>query len=431
MKEEIQEELKIYSEGVRDVLSEPPKSIFRWGNTILLVFIGCIFFLSWLIKYPDIVIAQAVLTTETPPQKEYARVTGKIDSLFVKNYQKVKPNTPLALIENTANFKDVLFLKSILDTLKVNQSSFYFPLDSLPMLFLGDIENEFSLFENNYIQYDLNKKSQSFLNNDLTNKYALSQLRYRLQTLKNQKELNEEELLFKRKDLERTVTLYNKGVISAQEYENKKLEYLQAERSYKNMNVSISQIKENISNTSNLKKQTSIENTRNEINLLKNVIQSLDKLRTAIKDWESKYLFKSNIEGEVSFMKIWNKNQTIINGDLIFTIIPKEHSSYVVKLQAPLRNSGKLKIGQVVNIRLNGYPDNEFGLLKGKVKEISLTPNNEGLYLLDVELPNKLITTFGIEIEFKQEMQGTAEIITDDLRLIERIFYQFRKIFNK
>lgn len=80
---------------------------------------------------------------------------------------------------------------------------------------------------------------------------------------------------------------------------------------------------------------------------------------------------------------------------------------------------------------MNGYPDNEFGLLKGKVKEISLTPNNEGLYLLDVELPNKLITTFGIEIEFKQEMQGTAEIITDDLRLIERIFYQFRKIFNK
>ncbi len=431
MKEETLEELTIYSEGVRDVLSEPPKSIFRWGNTILLVFIGCIFFLTWLIKYPDIVTAQAVLTTEIPPQKEYARVTGKIDSLFVKNYQNVKPNTPLALIENTANFKDVLFLKSILDTLKVNQSSFYFPLDSLPMLFLGDIENEFSLFENNYIQYDLNKKSQSFLNNDLTNKYALSQLRYRLQTLKNQKELNEEELLFKRKDLERTETLYNKGVISAQEYENKKLEYLQAERSYKNMNVSISQIKENISSTSNLKKQTSIENTRNEINLLKNVIQSLDKLRTAIKDWESKYLFKSNIEGEVSFMKIWNKNQTINSGDFVFTIIPKNHSSYICKVRAPALNSGKVKIGQDVNIKLSNYPNNEYGVLKGKVKDISLVPNEEGLYLIDVSLPKKLVTTYNKEIEFKQEMQGVAEIITEDLRLIDRVFYQFKEILNK
>ena len=196
--ENLNDELNIYSEEVKDVLSKPPKALFRWGNTILFVFIIIVLFLSWLLKYPDIVTAQAILTTEIPPQKEFARVSGKIDSLFVKNYQAVKAGTPLALIENTANFKDVIYLKSILDTLTVNQTSFYFPLDDLPMLFLGDIENEFSLFENNYVLYILNKESQSFLNNDLASKYALSELRYRLQTLKNQKELNQEELFFKR-----------------------------------------------------------------------------------------------------------------------------------------------------------------------------------------------------------------------------------------
>ena len=402
--ENLNDELNIYSEEVKDVLSKPPKALFRWGNTILFVFIIIVLFLSWLLKYPDIVTAQAILTTEIPPQKEFARVSGKIDSLFVKNYQEVKEGTPLALIENTANFKDVIYLKSILDTLTVNQTSFYFPLDDLPMLFLGDIENEFSLFENNYVLYILNKESQSFLNNDLASKYALSELRYRLQTLKNQKELNKEELFFKRKDLDRIEGLFKKGVVSAQEFENKKLEYLQSERSYKNMSVSISQTKESISNTSNLKKQTSIENTREEINLLKSVIQSLDQLKTAIKEWELRYLFKSNIEGEVSFMKIWNKNQTINSGDFVFTIIPKNHSSYICKLQAPVLNSGKVKIGQDVNIKLSSYPDNEFGILTGKIKDISLVPNIEGLYLIDVELPKKLITTHGKEIEFKQEM---------------------------
>ena len=299
------------------------------------------------------------------------------------------------------------------------------------MLFLGDIENEFSLFENNYVLYILNKESQSFLNNDLASKYALSELRYRLQTLKNQKELNKEELFFKRKDLDRIEGLFKKGVVSAQEFENKKLEYLQSERSYKNMSVSISQTKENISNTTNLKKQSSIENTREEINLLKGVIQSLDQLKTAIKEWELRYLFKSNIEGEVSFMKIWNKNQTINSGDFVFTIIPKNHSSYICKLQAPVLNSGKVKIGQDVNIKLSSYPDNEFGILTGKIKDISLVPNIEGLYLIDVELPKKLITTHGKEIEFKQEMTGIAEIITEDLRLIERVFYQFKEIFKQ
>lgn len=429
--ENLNDELNIYSEEVKDVLSKPPKALFRWGNTILFVFIIIVLFLSWLLKYPDIVTAQAILTTEIPPQKEFARVSGKIDSLFVKNYQAVKAGTPLALIENTANFKDVIYLKSILDTLTVNQTSFYFPLDDLPMLFLGDIENEFSLFENNYVLYILNKESQSFLNNDLASKYALSELRYRLQTLKNQKELNQKELFFKQKDLDRIEALYKKGVVSAQEFENKKLEYLQSERSYKNMSVSISQTKENISNRNNLKKQTSIENTREEINLLKGVIQSLDQLKTAIKEWELRYLFKSNIEGEVSFMKIWNKNQTINSGDFVFTIIPKNHSSYICKLQAPVLNSGKVKIGQDVNIKLSSYPDNEFGILTGKIKDISLVPNIEGLYLIDVELPKKLITTHGKEIEFKQEMQGVAEIITEDLRLIERVFYQFKKIFKQ
>ena len=35
------------------------------------------------------------------------------------------------------------------------------------------------------------------------------------------------------------------------------------------------------------------------------------------------------------------------------------------------------------------------------------------------------------EIEFKQEMRGTAEIITEDLRLIERFFYQLKDVFSR
>lgn len=429
--EGINEELNIYSEEVKDVLANPPKAIFRWGNTLLLVFIGVILFLSWLIKYPDIVIGQAILTTEIPPQKEFARVSGKIDSLFVENYQAVKQNTPLALIENTANYADVCYLKSILDTLSINQSSFNFPLNEMPMLFLGEIENQFSLFENSYVQYLLNRESNSYLNNDLTNKYTLSQLKYRLQTSINQEEINKEELIYKRKDLERTEKLFAKGVVSAQEYENKKLEFLQAERGLKNMSVSISQIKESISNTNNLKKQTTITNIREEINLLKAVMQSLDQLKSAIKEWELKYLFKSNVDGKVSFMKVWNKNQFINTGDFVFTIIPNNYSSYICKVQVPILNSGKIKSGQQVNIKLSSYPDNEYGILKGKVQDISLIPNNEGLYLLDVLLPKKLMTNYNKEIEFKQEMQGSAEIITEDLRLIERIFFQFKDIFRR
>ena len=55
----------------------------------------------------------------------------------------------------------------------------------------------------------------------------------------------------------------------------------------------------------------------------------------------------------------------------------------------------------------------------------------KGLYFVDVELPQKLITSYNKEIDFKQEMQGSAEIITEDLRLIERFFYQFREVLKR
>ena len=69
-------------------------------------------------------------------------------------------------------------------------------------------------------------------------------------------------------------------------------------------------------------------------------------------------------------------------------------------------------------------------MLNGKIKNVSLIPDKEGLYLVDVKLPKKLITSYNKEIVFKQEMRGTVEIITEDLRLIERFFYQFREVLK-
>ncbi|MFT4665067.1 MAG: hypothetical protein ACI8YQ_004836 [Polaribacter sp.] len=165
--------------------------------------------------------------------------------------------------------------------------------------------------------------------------------------------------------------------------------------------------------------------------LLKSVIQSFIQLKEAIKDWENLYVLQSNIEGKVSFLNFWNRNQTVNQGDLVSIIIPIENSSYIAKLKTPAQKSGKLKKGQKVNIKLANYPDTEFGVLIGDEKNISLTADKEGLYYLDPDLPDELITSYKKEIKFKQEMKGSAEIITEDLRLIERFFYQLKEVFQR
>lgn len=425
------EDIELRSEEVQEILTRVPHWMIRWGNVLFLLLILMLLVISWFIKYPDIITSEALITTHIPPQKEYAKITGKLDAVLVSDHDTVTQDQPLAIIENTADYKDIFALKSIIDTITINNKSFAFPIDNMPLLFLGDIESQYALFENSYIQYQLNKELQPFSNEALANKYSISELNRRLQSLKSQKEINKTELDFKQKDLERHTSLFEKGIISAQEYESKQLEYVQAQRSYKNFESSISQMREAISNANKTSVGTEINRVKEEMILLKNVIQSFNQLKKSVKDWEYRYVLKSDINGTVSFLNYWNTNQTVNQGDLVFTIIPSENSSFIAKLKSPAQNSGKIRVGQSVNIKLENYPDTEFGVLNGTVKNISLIPDNEGLYLIDVELPQKLITSYNKEIDFKQEMRGTAEIITEDLRLIERFFYQFKDVVKR
>ncbi|WP_298761463.1 HlyD family efflux transporter periplasmic adaptor subunit [uncultured Psychroserpens sp.] len=423
--------IELRSEQVQDILTAVPNWMIRWGNSLIFVLLLMLLAISWFVKYPDIINAKAVITTEIPPQKEYAKVTGKLSALLVSDNEKVSSRQPLAIIENTANYEDVFKLKQVMDTITINTKTFSFPIDSMPILFLGDIDAQYALFENSYIQYKLNKELQPFSNESLANRFSISELNQRLQSLKTQRDINKTELEYKNKELIRNQSLFDKGVISAQTFENKQLEYAQAKRNYKNFETSISQTKEGISNAHKISKGSEINRTKEEMSLLKNVIQSFNQLKNAIKDWEQQYVLQSDIKGQVSFLNYYSTNQTVNQGDLVFTIIPDKSSTYIAKLKTPAQNSGKIKINQKVNVKVDNFPDTEFGVLKGVVRYISAIPDKEGLYLVDVELPKELITSYNKKIDFKQEMLGSAEIITEDLRLIQRFFYQFREVFNR
>ena len=425
------EDIDLRSEEVQEILSKVPHWMIRWGNVLFLILIILLLFLSWFVKYPDIITSEALITTKIPPQKEYAKITGKLEAILIKDNEEVTSGQRLAILENTANYKDVFKLKSIIDTITLNRESFKFPIDSLPILFLGNIESQYALFENSYIQYQLNKELKPYSNEALANRYSILELNRRLRSLQSQKEINKTELDFKKKDLQRHVLLFDKGIISAQDYENKQLEAAQAERSYENFESSISQIREGISNANQTSKGTEINRVKEEMVLLKNVIQSFNQLKKAIRDWEYQYVLQSNIKGKVSFLNFWNSNQTVNQGDLVFTIIPSENSSFIARLKAPGQNSGKIKMGQKVNLKIENYPDTEFGVLNGIVKNVSIVPDVNGLYVIDVELPKVLVTSYGKTIDFKQEMRGSAEIITEDLRLIERFFYQFKEALRR
>jgi len=424
------ENIDLRSEEVQEILSHVPNWMIRSGSALFLILILMVIGLSWIVKYPDILENEAIITTEIPPQKEFAKTTGKFDSLYIKDFHEVKKGKVLAVLENSAKTEDVYYLKSIVDTLQIRNRTIHFPVDEVPILILGEVETAYADFENKYSEYLFNKKLSPFENEAAANKVSLNELKVRLQNMKSQYSLGKTELELKKKNLERSKLLFKKGVISQLDFENNQLELLTVEKGLKNLGVSISQTRETIASANSNSKGTEITRTTEESKLLRNTLQSYNQLKKAITDWENLYVLKSEINGKVSFLNYWSSNQTVNQGDLVFTIIPEINKQYIAKVKAAALNSGKIRVGQRVNIKLQSYPETEFGMLRGRVSNISLTPDKDGLYLVDVLLPEKLITSYKKEIEFRQEMTGVAEIITEDLRLLERFFYQFKSLMD-
>lgn len=422
-------EIELRSEEVQDILTKIPHWIIRWGSLVVLIILLLLFLVSWMVKYPDIITTEITITTQIPPEKLIARTSGKIEAILIDDKEMVNEKTPLAIIENAANYKAVFLLKSITDTISLSNSKF--PFEKLQAAQLGEIENNFAMFQKEYIASELNKQLQPYKVESSAQSFEAKQLRERLQLLEGQKEINQSELQLLKTDVERYEKLFKKGVISAQEIEKQRLIYLQAEKNYKSVLSSISQLKSSINELNRSSKTTVINESTTSINLERSVMQSFYQLKKAIKDWELNYVFRSSVKGTVSFLQIWSENQTINTGENMFAIIPSTEKGYIGKVKAKAQNSGKLKIGQKVNIRLANYPDREFGVIEGKLKTISLTPDKEGNLLLDIELPNGLKTSYKKQINFQQEMTGTADIITEDLRLLERLLYQFRDIFRR
>lgn len=420
-------DFQLRSEEVQDILTKVPHWMIRWGTVLIFGIIVLLFVMSWFLKYPDIVATEITITTNIPPEKLVAKVSGRIEAILVEDKAMVPKNTPLAIIENAAHYKDVFLLSALVED---SEQGKRFPFEKMKNAQLGDIENAFALFQKDYVAEGLNVDLQPFQLENQAKKSESYQIEERLFLLQQQKSINEQELNLQKNEISRYAALHGKGVISDQEFETKKLQYLQSEKNYKNLLTSISQLKSSLIENKRAVKGTEISGTKEEVTLNRNVTQSFYLLKKAIKDWELNYVLKSSVEGEVAFAQIWVENQTITAGDQVFSIVPKTDKGYIGKAKAPARNSGKIKVGQAVNIRLANYPDREFGILKGEVKNIALVPDKDGNLMMDVVLPQNLKTNYKRVIPFQQEMKGTAEVITEDLRLIERILYQFRDVFR-
>jgi hypothetical protein len=157
---------------------------------------------------------------------------------------------------------------------------------------------------------------------------------------------------------------------------------------------------------------------------------SFNNLLEAIGQWEGKYVLQSPAAGTIAFTRFWTNNQNVTAGDKVFTMIPKETGEWIGQLLLPARSSAKVKIGQRVRVKLDGYPFMEFGFIWGKIGSRLLLPF-ENNFMLEIYFPWGLKTNQGKTLELNHGMQGKVEIITENKRLLERLLSPFKSLLKQ
>ena len=442
--EEVQD-LELRSDEVQEILSYIPHWIIRWGISIVFITFAVLIAVSWFMKYPEIINASIVVTTKNPPQRIMARVPGQL-KLLVKEGQQVPKETTLGYIQNPTRFEDLQLLEQeIVAFQKIlnNNSRSLADLDKFYQKFIKKKDLKLGELQGYYETF-----SKTF--KELLLFYELSKPENQIQNLRSQ--INQYQNLNKNLRAQRTImfqefrvfsnkytadsTLAKQQLIAPLDFDKTKTSLLQQQRSLKNADASIinndiqiNQLRSRIGEL-NL---TFREQERGFILATQNTFQTL---RSQVNIWKQRYVLTTPIAGKVSFMSYWSDNQFVKPEQPVMAVVP-QNKNLLGKINMPMQGSGKVKVGQLVNIRFLNYPADEFGMVRGKIETISLLaqqspdPKQGPMYSLNVQLPNGLQTSYGKQLEFRAEMQGQADIITKDLRLIERIFNQFRKLFEK
>lgn len=421
--------IELRSESVQDILTEPPHWMFRWGNTIILLILLLILAMSYIIKYPEFVPAPIIVTSQNPPEKIEARSSSKIEKIFIKDHQKVKKGDVMMVLQSTANYQDVLKLKKLVDSIASDQL-LSFPVKEASHFKLGELQSDYNSFAKAFQDENLFTRLQPYAPENIATNLSISESKGRIANLKQQKNLEAAKAELSRKSYLRSQELFNQGVIAAVELETEKIKYLQAQQNLENLNISLSQLQESISNFNKTKSGTAINTEKDKITYSSQTLQLFEQLRKSLKQWEQSYLIVSSTNGMASFQQFYGENQFVKAGDPIVSILPDNTEQLVGRMSVPTANSGKIIPGEKVLIKLDNYRFQEYGIIEGKVQNISLIPDDKGNYYVDVVLPKGLKTSYNKTLKFDKELRGNAEIVTQDLRLIERFFYQIRKLLG-
>ena len=246
--------------------------------------------------------------------------------------------------------------------------------------------------------------------------------------------------------------LQRSGSISVEQLETKRDELINKSKAIEAARAAMAENDNRIISLRSQKAEYDFDQTDRQLATRNGLRDAFTGLLNAITAWENSYVLKAPIAGRLNYLNFLHENSVLVAGQEIAGIVPNPDSNtgrrgravpelagpYVGELFIEPSGSGKVAVGQAVNITLLSFSKKEFGMLRGQVAtvaDISTTLNAGGqpqtAYKLYVALPRGLTTMVNKKLPFRYGLEGTAEVITKDVRVLERLFDSIRNLFSQ
>ena len=424
-------DINYHSEPVQEIMGTIPSWITRWGVTVIfavftLIVIGCC-----IIRYPQTVDAGISITSSCPPSELTARYDGLIDRVCVIDGQKVQAGELIALLSTPASYEDIISMSEYLsmsDTLGLDRMA-HMPILSADLQ-LGGLQGQWSTLQKAFRDYSHYLETDQIAVRKGLLRQQIEGQRSHHATLMRQKTLLDSEVEMERKTLERDSLLCARKAISQAEYETSRKGFLSKLNTAAGFEASLEATALGILQLEQLDLQRVTETETHE----SLISQQIYQLKAQVATWLDTYAVVAPSDGIVSLQDYWSPGQHVNVGDVIANITPEDPSEVTGRMKVPSAGFGKVALGQTVNVRLNGFPYMEYGILKGVVANVASVPerlqDGSVAYTVAVDFPNGLESTYRKEFPLIQQMDGEAQIITRDRRLIEQFIDPIVSLFR-
>jgi multidrug resistance efflux pump len=416
---------KLRSEIAQDIISRRPGGVERYSLLLFLLALVIIFITCMFIHYPEVIETRMRLTAANAPKEIMTHTDGKLVRLFAHNDQVVSAGTQIGWMESIGSHQSVLRLSDMLDSAvvllnngRIQECSEVFEENIDKLGELQDTYQRFMLARQQFNDYLINgffARKQHYFQDDIKSLKAMKE------AFAKQLDLYKRDLELSNESYRMNKTLFEERVVSNEEFRNAHSRSISKELAIPQLDASIIG---NESQQRSLVKE--IDQLSHDTNIQRFLFaQALQSFKSAVDDWKHKYILLAPTSGKISFITSVQENQ-FLNSERLLGYVNPSNNQFYAEAYLSQSNFGKVDTGLQVQLRFDAYPYQEYGSLKGKVNYISKVAYDSG-FLVTVKLDTVLVTDNHQVIPYKNGLNAEAMIITRDIRLLQRLYYDVTK----